>query len=141
MNAINSLLTKRGGDKLNAGKTLLVSQSMLSQCKFSLGSEQHECAQCHMSMFTWCCAQGKEPSKKSWGMQCRGTKAGCIRDVTTLTWFGLLSFACTEPLLLFLCCVGELNHPHRPGRKYVHLCRWTDATNIAVCISWNHRMV
>ena len=129
MNAICSLLTKRGGDKLNAGKTLLVSRSTLSQCKFSLGSEQHECTQCQrgsvnsMNMFTWRCAQGNEPSKKYWGVQCRGTESGCIKNVATFTWSGLLNLACAEPVLLFLLCgVDELDHPHRHARKYVHLC-------------------
>ena len=128
MSAINSPLTKRGGDKLNAGKTLLVSQSTLSQCKLSLGSEQHECAQCQrgsvnsMNMFTWRCAQGNEPSKKYWGMQCRGTKSGCIKNVTTFAWSGLLNLARTERVLLFLhCSMGELDHPRRHARKYVQL--------------------
>lgn len=143
VNAINSLLTKRAGDKLNAGKTLSVSRSTLSRCKFSLGSEQHECAQCQRgsvnskNMFTWHRAQGNEPSKKNWGMQRRGTKSGCIKNVTTFTWSGLLSLACTEPVLLFLLCgVDELDHPHRHARKYIRLYCWTDATNIAMHRSW-----
>lgn len=143
VNAVDSPLTKRGGDKLNAGKALLVSWSTLSQCKFSLGSEQHECVQCQcgsvnsMNMFIWRCAQGNEPSKKYWGMQCRGTKPSCIKNITTFTWSGLLNLASTEPVLLFLLCgVDELDHPHRHARKYVHLFCWTDATNITVHISW-----
>lgn len=142
MNPINSPLTKRGGDKLNAGKTLL-SRSRLGQCKCSLGSEQHECAQCQrgsvntMNMFTWRCARGNEPSKKYWGMQCRGTKSGCTQNVTTFTWSGLLNLARTEPVLLFLrCVVDELDHPRRHARKHVHLYCWTAATDIAMHISW-----